>query len=181
MTERNYVVYANVYGWGMSVGAAETCALGVGLYSNDTAPERWIARGVTTTEGGRFKFRSPIPSGWLHLPGEAPGGGEVVSSDGDSTGTGTGTGASTSSGGVASHCVDHSTGLPLPAPLVAPPGWRAVSPLSTAAASLAGLCATHKSDRQTDDEIHAVLKQAFLNSIVTYCTISRAVSYSSLQ
>ena len=136
------------------MGAAETCALGVGTYYNDTSPARWLARGVTasTGEGGRFRFRSPVARGWLHLPADD---GDGDGGDGDD-GTGGSSGGSSGGGGsgdVASRCVDHSTRLPIPAPLVAPPGWQAVSPLSTAAAALvvhrglAGVYATYDRTR----------------------------------
>lgn len=114
VTERTYVVYAEVFGWAHGVGAAERCVLGVGTHANDTAPHAWIARGMTTSVGGRFKFRSPS-AGWIHLPAD----------DGADSGADS-----------ASRCVDASTMLPLPLPAMAPPGWRTVSPLSTAAASL---------------------------------------------
>ena len=108
-THRTYVIYTLLFGSASSAGPAQTCALGVGEFFNDTAQASWMAGGVTTT-GGSYKFRSPAARGWLHLPADG--------------------------GGSAARCLDEALQMPLPLPLVAPPGWKVVSPLSTAAASL---------------------------------------------
>jgi hypothetical protein len=76
-TDRTYVVYTLFFGSASSAGPAQTCALGVGEFSNDTAPASWMADGVTTT-GGSYKFRSPAARGWMHLPADSSDSGSAA-------------------------------------------------------------------------------------------------------